>query len=565
MSIKLRYRKEQYPFVIPDLNDWPIVKLTNDKQAFTEEVIDFTQKKILERHGQRLEEEIAKTMFSERQRIKEDPWRVDPPDDKKFWTKVQKDLLKQPIENKKGDKNQETFSTEAILERITRRYATEIAGHFNKETYWFARRFLTAGFTRLLNAASAKNAWKLGGMRHRLQERIQAVGEVEHIRELAKKGTVVLVPTHFSNLDSILIGLTMDYVGMPAFSYGAGLNLFNTGIVAYFMNRLGAYRLDRRKKSDLYIETLKSYSNLSIQRGVNSLFFPGGTRARSGQIESKLKMGLLGTVIEAQRAIYEEGRDEKIFVVPLVLGYHFVLEAQSLIEQHLKKTGKEQYYSKDEFTSYFKLLKFVWQFFGTSSEIIVSFGKPFDVMGNNVDEDGVSHDKNGHIIDTRDYFRAGGEITADLQRETVYTQKLANTIVKRLYSENVVLSSHVIAFTAFNYVKHQHPSADIYELLRIPAKDIVFEESHFLTLLKDVQADIFRLRAEDKLKMSAAVEGEVSAMVENALSNLGIYHDKKPFFKDKKTNTYKTESLRLLFYYHNHLKGYGIEKRIKWK
>ena len=61
--------------------------------------------------------------------------------------------------------------------------------------------------------------------------------------------TVIIVPTHFSNLDSILIGYAIDGImGLPAFHYGAGLNLYDLELVAYFINRLGAYKVDRRKK-----------------------------------------------------------------------------------------------------------------------------------------------------------------------------------------------------------------------------------------------------------------------------------------------------------------------------
>ena len=66
-----------------------------------------------------------------------------------------------------------------------------------------------------------------------------------------------MVPTHFGNLDSILIGWVISALGLPAFIYGAGLNLFNIRIVAYFINSLGAYKVNRRKKNLLYLETLK--------------------------------------------------------------------------------------------------------------------------------------------------------------------------------------------------------------------------------------------------------------------------------------------------------------------
>ena len=138
-----------------------------------------------------------------------------------------------------------------------------------------------------------------------------------------------MVPTHFSNLDSILIGWIIHSLGLPAFIYGAGLNLFNIKIFAYFMNSLGAYKVDRRKKNVPYLETLKFYSMLAVQKGAHSIFFPGGTRSRSGMMEKHLKLGLLSSTIEAQRNLYLEtppGEEvRKIFIVPVTLNYHFVL------------------------------------------------------------------------------------------------------------------------------------------------------------------------------------------------------------------------------------------------
>lgn len=82
-----------------------------------------------------------------------------------------------------------------------------------------------------------------------LVDRLFITGPVDRIRHLATKATVILVPTHFSNLDSIMIGYGMDMIGLPAFQYGAGLNLFNNRFLAFLMGNLGAYRLDRRKKT----------------------------------------------------------------------------------------------------------------------------------------------------------------------------------------------------------------------------------------------------------------------------------------------------------------------------
>jgi glycerol-3-phosphate O-acyltransferase len=79
----------------------------------------------------------------------------------------------------------------------------------------------------------------------------------------------------------------------------------------------------------------------------------------------------MGTAIEAQRDNYQKGREDKIFIVPVILGYHFVLEGKFLIDQYLKKTGREQYFkaSKDQSYSTRKFFKFIWSSFSESSDI----------------------------------------------------------------------------------------------------------------------------------------------------------------------------------------------------
>ena len=205
----------------------------------------------------------AAGMFSEQMRTKEEPWKVDPPKERRYWKKLAKMLATRSL-----DEDEMTSADKAarnILGKVVHRYADEIVGHFKIPTFKFARRFLAFFFGRLLNAADGRSFRSLFSKRIQLEERLLVRGYVEHVRELSQKGTIVFVPTHFSNLDSILIGYAMDQVaGLPAVSFGAGLNLYNTGYTAYFMNRLGAYRVDRRKRNPIYMTTLKTMSKLII-------------------------------------------------------------------------------------------------------------------------------------------------------------------------------------------------------------------------------------------------------------------------------------------------------------
>ena len=54
-----------------------------------------------------------------------------------------------------------------------------------------------------------------------LKNRLLLAGQVDETRELFNKGLVVFLPTHQSNLDSIMVGYMIDYkLGLPAFLMG---------------------------------------------------------------------------------------------------------------------------------------------------------------------------------------------------------------------------------------------------------------------------------------------------------------------------------------------------------
>ena len=555
-----------YPPVYKRFEDWPIYKLSQDRKKFIEEIDEFTTKRLLKQHP-KLYDLIAHTIYQERIRIKESPWKVDPPNEASFWNKIRNALLK--TEDSKNKKIV-VDSHKELLKKIIHRYSEEVVGTFSIPTFQFARRFLTAFFNRLLNAA-VERWWRMLGSRYRIHERLQVYGDIETIQNLFHKGVVVVVPTHFSNLDSILIGYVMDEImGLPSFSYGAGLNLYNSGIPAFFMNRLGAYRVDRRKKNDIYLETLKTMSNLSIQRGTNSLFFPGGTRSRSGIIENKLKLGLMGTIVEAQRTMCQNSEPKKIFIIPLTVSYHFVLEAPFLIHQHLQIVGKERYLKgKSEGNSLREWFKYVWQFFSKKSDIVLSFGKPMDVMGNFIDREGISYDKHGCVVDIKDYFTSEvkdteGEVNEDFQRETEYTKMLADKIVDRFHRENIVLSSHVIAFTAFNILRQHNEDLDLYALLRLPQDDFVFPIEQFTAAIEAMQNALYELADKGRLKLSDVIHLSPEELIKDGMKNLGVYHINKPLTFNKEGDI-ESDDFYVLFYYHNRLENFGLTKRVRWE
>ncbi len=550
---------EPFPSVYKKMSDWPIYKLSQDRRRFIAEIDEFTSERLIKEHP-KLYDLLVQTLYQERIRIKENPWKVDPPNEQSFLNRIRTQLVKSESELKP----QAAETHRDVLQKFVHRYSEEIVGTFSLRTFRFAQQFLSVFFNRLLNAATER-WWRFLSSKSRLHERIQIFGDVKALQDLFAHGTVVVVPTHFSNLDSILIGFAMDEImGLPAFSYGAGLNLYNSGWAAFFINRLGAYRVDRRKKNAIYLETLKGMSNLAIQRGVNSLFFPGGTRSRSGEVEKKLKMGLLGTTVEAQRALCARGDKRKVFIVPLTTSYHTVLEAPFLIHQHLQIVGKERYLKgRSEGNSLREWFKFIWQFFAKRSDIVLSFGKPMDVLGNFVDTEGISRDNRNNVLDISDYFITEGSVKEDLQREGEYTKLLAEKIVDRFYKENIVLSSHVVAFTAFNILKESNDKLDLYALLRLPPDDYVFPLATFTAAVAAVQAALFELEEKGRLKLSDPIRLSPEALVQDGVKNLGVYHVRKPLLFNRKDDL-ESDDFNVLFFYHNRLENFGLTKRVRW-
>lgn len=542
----------------------PIARIARQRDKILQEVINDSYSNLLKNYPKvgALRSELSKTLYLERIRIRNEPWSVDPEDESEFWGKVKKSLA--DSDPNIVDKEESIQKEEILSQQIIRRYASEIISNFDTKIYKLAEQLLPRFFGRLLNGSIS--GWRsFFKPKVTLENRLFITGPIEKIRTLALKGTVILVPTHFSNLDSVIIGFGMNMIGLPAFQYGAGLNLFNSKFFSFFMGNLGAYKLDRRKKNPIYLETLKSFSRVNILEGANTIFFPGGTRSRSGNIEKELKLGLLGTVLEAQRMHFESGNDDatrKIFILPLTTSYHFVLEASSLIEEHLRRSGKENYIIQDDqFSSWQAWVKFFKELFLSSSDITLSFSDPIDVFGNPVDEQGNSIDKFGNQFDIRNYFTTKGILRADAQREQEYTRLLGEVLVEKFHSGNTAYSSHMVCFTAFQLLKKKFKDSDLYSLLRLPEEDREIDWDDFVFNFSRLRDEIYSLNNNNKIKIAPHITGEIDEVIEHGIKNVGLYHGNMPIYRLPNGNI-SSEDMKLLYFYHNRLDGYDLQKII---
>jgi glycerol-3-phosphate O-acyltransferase len=526
--------------------------LNSFNQVRPEVLADVVQRTIQDLAEIPTEQLLSEALFQERMRMKRFRpnlfTRKRKKHDQALWNSVQAGLLRSPAE----------VDRQKILARVISHYAEEIGGHFNPKIYRFATAFVPFIFMWLLNAASVRRflPW---GMTQSLESRIKIQGEVEMLQKLSKLGTVLLVPTHQSNIDSILIGWIIHLMGLPPFAYGAGLNLFSNPVFSFFMNNLGAYTVDRNKASTIYKHTLKNYSTRILLGGVHSIFFPGGGRSRSGAVESRLKLGLLGTALEAQiEGMKRQNPHSSIFVVPMVMSYHFVLEASSLVEDYLVESGKHRFIAIDEDSlPQAKLVNFFWKLFRSKHGVSVRVGKPMDIFGNFVDENGKSLGPNHTTVDVARWLTTSGELSSQFQRDQEYTRELGSRLIDRFHRENTVLGSHLAAFALFETLRTRYPDLDLYRFLRLtlPQRSFPYTEfvesaeKHHKALL--AAADRGELYVDDELRFAPTEK-----WLKDGIAQLGIFHEAKVITIED--GAVFTEDMSLLYYYRNRLSGYGL-------
>lgn len=496
-----------------------------------------------------LEEVLANSIYFEKKRVKEDRESPSRDQDAAFWSEAHKRLNNTPDRELKD-----------MLSGVVERYAREIAGNFNDNVYRFTTKVLPTGLSLLFNAVSPKRLLQSLPAFPRLDESIIVQGEVEHLRRLHEAGTVLLLPTHVSNIDSIAVGYAIYRSGLPPFIYGAGLNLFTNPLLSFFMRNLGAYTVDRKKQDPLYKSVLKEYATITLEFGYDNIFFPGGTRCRSGAIEKHLKLGLLGTGISAYvNNLKRNAPQPKIFIVPATISCQLVLEAETLIDDFLKEVGKARYIiTDDEFSQPRRVFDFAQKLMSMDSKILMTIGRGFDPFGNPVDDKGESLDPRGRWIDPSRYVMVKGHPEHLAQRDAEFTREVGERVSESFSRNNVAHTTNVAARAVFNLLRRQNPQFDLLHLIRVGAREEDFE---LRQVYEEAERLLKRLRekaAQGLIRLGPLVESAPTEdVVASGLRHFAIYHT-QPAAQRKGDRVLATDR-SLLFYYQNRLEGYDLD------
>ena len=497
-----------------------------------------------------LETLINDTIYHERRRLEREKKTDSTREEWRFYQSVGREL---------GNASERRLGQ--LLEEVVRRFVQEVTGNFDDRVYQLSTSVIPAGLSLMLKAASPRQLTTFDGLAG-VRDHIEVQGEIDHVRALQEQGTLMVMPTHSSHLDSIVLGYAAHFLGLPPLLYGAGLNLFTNPFLSFFMNNLGAYRVDRKKQAGIYKEVLKEYATVALELGYDNLFFPGGTRSRSGAVESKLKRGLMGTAISAYVNNLRTHKEQpKIFIVPCTISYKLVLEAETLIDDHLKEVGKARYIIEDdEFSKPRRVLNFMSEIASLDSRIVITFSPPRDIVGNLVDLEGNSLDPRGRVVETESYVSRAGEPIHDAQRDRELTNEIANCVVSSFHDDNVVMSTNVVGYSLMRLLERHNRGVDRYRLLRtggalssLQRREVIAETDVVLNALAELQRpprlgrEVAKRRADDVL--------------DDALKYYATYHTRPA--AHRRGERIFHEDRNLLLYYANRLRGYDLGRRIE--
>ena len=447
------------------------------------------------------------------------------------------------------------------LRELAQDYAWDVAGNFDPRVYKASTKILPGLVTGLLAphrlAKLVKNPAALTSL-DALADKVSVEGPIAKLQALAASGVLVVVPTHLSNMDSIVFGYALERAGLPPATYGAGKNLFTNPILSFFMHNLGAYRVDRRLRHNLYKEVLKTYSCVLLEHGYHSLFFPGGTRSRSGGIERKLKLGLVGSALEAYTRTVRAGRERRVYFVPATINYLITLEAETLIRDFLSETGQSRYIIEDDESSRFgRMASFVRKLLTMNGSVVIRFSEPIDAFGNAVDDAGDSFDRRGRKVDPSSYVRdAAGNAVIDPVRDAQYTREVGEEICNAYVRDTVIMSTHLVAAAALARLRKAAPRPDLFTVLRqrdgllIPRDELAADVRHLKEQLLEMEKR-GEVRCGEFVRTASGGD-----LIERALRAYSGYHS-TPVLVSRQGGI-SVQDPELLFYYQNRLASHGV-------
>lgn len=238
-------------------------------------------------------------------------------------------------------------SFEKVMKKAAR-YAEEIAADYDIAYVHFLDRVLTWAWHNIYSGF------------HVDQEGLQRV------KECARKGALVLLPSHKSHVDYLVLSYVFYHNDLPPPHIAAGVNL-SFWPLGHVFRKAGAFFLRRTIRGQkLYEAVFRTYVKKLLREGYVQEFFPEGTRSRTGKL-LRPRLGMLSMEIDA----YADGACEDLFLVPIAITYDRLVEEAS----HTREIGGAKK-EKEKFTDLLRMPKFLTRKYG---RVYIQFARPLSL------------------------------------------------------------------------------------------------------------------------------------------------------------------------------------------
>ena len=172
-------------------------------------------------------------------------------------------------------------------------------------------------FLAILNAA-------VTAVMRRLFTSIETSG-LEKVAEYAKRHPIVLVPSHRSYFDFVILS-TLFYGNHLVPPHVAARENMAFGPFGFLWRRAGAFFMRSSFDDPLYKEVFRAYVGYLIHAGFTQEFFIEGGRSRTGKTMAP-RLGMLTWNVEA----FLDGTRRDLFFVPIAITYERLVEEGAMV------------------------------------------------------------------------------------------------------------------------------------------------------------------------------------------------------------------------------------------
>ncbi|HSV07023.1 MAG TPA: glycerol-3-phosphate 1-O-acyltransferase [Candidatus Binatus sp.] len=236
--------------------------------------------------------------------------------------------------------------SEAQVAREARRYLREIAASHSPRMIEFAasliRYLYTQGYGETLHYDRSQLA---------------------SLAVLGQRHPLVFLPSHKSNLDSLVLKYALYENGLPPNHTAGGINMnfFPTGGL---LRRTGIFFIRRTfKDNEIYKFVLRQYIDYLVEKRFPLEWYIEGTRSRAGKLMPP-RFGLLAYVVDA----YRRGKSDDVLLVPVSIAYD---QIQDVVGYAAEERG-----ARKQAESFGWLLRFARALRRRYGEIYIRFGEP---------------------------------------------------------------------------------------------------------------------------------------------------------------------------------------------